>query len=85
MFSASVGVSSIASYTLLAVLDWTEPDSGTVAELRYAAGKGKRCYRLRTDLRDSADLPGLALNLQVLYFITSSGGSLFRSISQIVI
>jgi nucleoside 2-deoxyribosyltransferase len=63
------------SDVLLAVLDGTEPDSGTVAELGYAAGKGKLCYGLRTDRRDSGDLPGLAINLQVLYFITSSGGS----------
>lgn len=70
---------------VLAVLDGAEPDSGTVAELGYGAGKDKRCYGLRTDRRHSGDLPGLPINLQVLYFITSSGGSLFRSINQIVI
>lgn len=40
---------------------------------------------LRTDRRDSGDLPGLPINLQVLYFITSSGGSLFRNINQIAV
>ena len=70
---------------LLAVLDGAEPDSGTVAELGYAAGKGMQCYGLRTDRRDSGDLPGLSINLQVLYFITSSGGNLFRNINQIAV
>lgn len=70
---------------LLAVLDGAEPDSGTVSELGYAAGKGMQCYGLRTDRCDSGDLPGLPINLQVLYFITFSGGSLFRYLNQIAI
>jgi nucleoside 2-deoxyribosyltransferase len=65
---------------LVAILDGTEPDSGTVAELGYAAGLGKACYGLRTDLRDVGDLPGLPINLQVQYFIEKSGGCLVRSI-----
>lgn len=68
---------------VLAVLDGTEPDSGTVAELGYGAGIGKRCFGLRTDFRDCGDLPGLALNLQVLYFLERSGGTLFRKIEDI--
>ena len=65
---------------LLAVLDGAEPDSGTAAELGYAAGLGKVCFGLRTDLRDMGDLPWLAINLQVQHFISASGGTLFRSI-----
>ena len=68
---------------LPAVLDGTEPDSGTVSELGFGAGIGKKCFGLRTDFRDSGDLPGLALNLQVLYFIEYSGGRLFRRIEDI--
>jgi nucleoside 2-deoxyribosyltransferase len=68
---------------VLAVLDGTEPDSGTVAELGYAAGMGKTVYGLRTDLRDVGDLPHVPINLQVLFFIENSGGQLFRNISHI--
>jgi nucleoside 2-deoxyribosyltransferase len=68
---------------VLAVLDGTEPDSGTVAEVGFAAGIGKRCYGLRTDFRDCGDLPGLALNLQLQFFLDHSGGRLFRSIRDI--
>lgn len=68
---------------VLAVLDGTEPDSGTVAEVGYGAGIGKRCYGLRTDFRDCGDFPGVALNLQLLYFIEESGGRLFRRIGDI--
>lgn len=70
---------------LLAVLDGTELDSGTVAELGYAAGLGKPCYGLRTDIRDMGELPGLPVNLQVLHFIQASGGRLFRGIAEIKI
>ncbi|MBJ6800321.1 nucleoside 2-deoxyribosyltransferase [Geomonas propionica] len=69
---------------VLAVLDGTEPDSGTVSELGYGAGIGKRCYGLRTDFRDCGDFPGVPLNLQVLHFIEASGGRLFRKIEEIV-
>lgn len=72
-----------SSDVVLAVLDGTEPDSGTVSELGYGAGIDKRCFGLRTDFRDSGDLPGLPLNLQVLYFIEFSGGKLFRRIEEI--
>jgi nucleoside 2-deoxyribosyltransferase len=70
---------------LLAVLDGMEPDSGTVAELGFASALGKTVYGLRTDLRDAGDFPGVPLNLQVLHFINSSGGRLFRTIDEIQI
>lgn len=70
---------------LLAVLDGLEIDSGTASEVGFAAALGKRCYGLRTDWRDSGDFPGLAFNLQVVHFIVSSGGELFRTIDDIKI
>jgi nucleoside 2-deoxyribosyltransferase len=73
------------SDALLAVLDGAELDSGTVSEIGFAAGLGKRCHGLRTDFRDHGDLEGLPINLQVLYFIESSGGRLFRKIEDIEI
>lgn len=68
---------------VLAVLDGAELDSGTAAEVGFGAGIGKKCFGLRTDFRDTGDLPGLPFNLQVLYFINQSGGKLFRKIEDI--
>ena len=70
---------------LLAVLDGLEVDSGTASEVGFAAALGKKCYGLRTDRRDSGDFPGLPFNLQVLHFITSTGGKVFRRIDEIII
>lgn len=67
---------------LLAVLDGAEVDSGTAAEVGFAAGITKRCHGLRTDWRDSGEF-GLPMNLQVLHFIERSGGKLFRRIEEI--
>lgn len=83
-FTGGVNADGLAASDLvLAVLDGTEPDSGTVSEVGFGAGIGKRCFGLRTDFRDCGDLPGLPLNLQVLYFIEQSGGRLFRRIEEI--
>lgn len=83
-FTGAVNAQGIkGSDLVLAVLDGTEPDSGTVAELGYGAGIGKRCFGLRTDFRDCGDFPGVPLNLQVLHFIETSGGTLFRHIEDI--
>jgi nucleoside 2-deoxyribosyltransferase len=70
---------------VLGILDGPELDSGTVSEIGFAAALGKRCYGLRTDFRDCGEFDGLPFNLQVLYWIESSGGKLFRRIEEIVI
>ena len=64
------------------MLDGPELDSGTVSEIGFAAGVGKKCYGLCTDFRDCGDFEGLSINLQVLYWIESSGGRLFREIEE---
>jgi nucleoside 2-deoxyribosyltransferase len=68
---------------VLGVLDGPELDSGTVSEIGFGAGLGKKCYGLRTDFRNSGDFEGIPINLQVLYFIESTGGRLFRKIEDI--
>jgi nucleoside 2-deoxyribosyltransferase len=68
---------------LLAVLDGAEIDSGTAAEIGFAAGIGRTCHGLRTDWRDCGDYIGLPVNLQVLWLIERSGGRLFRRIDEI--
>lgn len=73
----------VSADVVLGILDGTEPDSGTVGEVCYGAGRGKVVYGLRTDFRDSGDMAGIPLNLQVLYFIEQSGGKLFRAIEDI--
>ncbi len=73
------------SDVVLGVLDGMEPDSGTASEIGFAAGLGKRCYGLRTDLRDCGDFTGLPVNLQLLHFIEGSGGQIFRSIGEIAL
>lgn len=67
---------------LLAVLDGADVDSGTAAELGFGVGIGKQCHGLRTDWRDTGEF-GLPMNLQVLHFIETSGGTLFRRIQEI--
>lgn len=74
---------AIRSSTLLvAYLEGQEPDSGTVAELGYAAALGKRCFGLRSDLRELGD-KGAAINLQVETFIVDSGGDIVVSVDEL--
>ena len=65
---------------VLAVLDGTDVDSGTAAEIGYAAAKGKRVVGLRLDTRLTGDCEVVVVNLQVEYFIRLSGGVIVRSL-----
>lgn len=66
---------------VVAVLDGTDVDSGTAAEIGYAFAKGKKIVGYRGDFRLSADNEGSIVNLQVEYFIAASGGSVMRSLT----
>ena len=59
---------------MVAVLDGTDVDSGTAAEIGYAFARDKRILGYRGDFRLSADNEGGIVNLQVQYFIRASGG-----------
>jgi nucleoside 2-deoxyribosyltransferase len=72
-----------ASTLLVAFLDGQEHDAGTVAELGYAAGLGKRCFGLRSDLRRIGD-ETVGLNLQVESFVIESGGKIVASLAELV-
>ena len=61
---------------VVAVLDGTDVDSGTAAEIGYAFGRGKLILGYRGDFRLSADNEGSIVNLQVEYFIRQSGGAI---------
>ena len=67
---------------LAAHLDGQELDSGTAAEVGFAAGLGITCFGLRTDLRQSGE-PGVAVNLQVEAFIGQSGGRIAGSLEEL--
>jgi nucleoside 2-deoxyribosyltransferase len=68
---------------LLAVLDGTDVDSGTAAEIGYAFARGKPIIGYRGDFRLAADNEGCVVNLQVEYFIRQSGGSIVRSVAEL--
>lgn len=75
---------AIRSCPLLAAnLDGQEADSGTSAEVGFAAALGLRCFGLRTDLRQSGEA-GMAVNLQVESFIVQSGGRIVESLDDLV-
>jgi nucleoside 2-deoxyribosyltransferase len=68
---------------LLAVLDGTDVDSGTAAEIGYAFAKGKPIVGYRGDFRLAADNEGSIVNLQVEYFIRQSGGNVVSSVGEL--
>jgi nucleoside 2-deoxyribosyltransferase len=68
---------------VFAVLDGTDVDSGTAAEIGYAFARDKKIIGYRGDFRLSADNEGLVVNLQVEYFIRQSGGEIITRISDL--
>ncbi len=68
---------------LIAHLDGQEVDSGTAAEVGYAAGRGLPCVGVRSDLRQSGE-PEMAVNLQVESFIVRSGGFVAASLDALL-
>lgn len=83
----AIGAKNIAairtSDLLAAYLDGQELDSGTVAEIGFAAGIGITCFGLRTDLRPNGEL-ATAVNLQVEAFVLESGGRISSSLDGLV-
>ena len=68
---------------LIACLDGSDVDSGTAAEVGYAAALGIRCLGLRTDLRETGER-GAIVNLQVQSFIVHSGGRIAASLDELL-
>ena len=72
---------------LFAVLDGVDVDSGTAAEIGFAAAAGLPMLGYRGDFRLSADNDGGIVNLQVEYFLRTSGdglGTILRAQDQLV-
>lgn len=85
--AATIGrrnIEAIRSCTLLAAyLEGQEVDSGTAAEVGYAAALGVRCVGLRSDLRIMGELES-AVNLQLEAFILESGGQIVPDLDELV-
>lgn len=64
---------------ILAVLDGSDVDSGTAAEIGFAAALGIPVIGIRSDLRMSGDNVAAPINLQVLHFVGMSGGRVLSS------
>lgn len=71
------------AHGILAVLDGTDVDSGTAAEIGYAFARGRPILGYRGDRRLWADNHGAIVNLQVEYFIRTSGGDIVNAIKDI--
>jgi adenylate cyclase len=69
-----------SSAAVLAVLDGTDVDSGTAAEIGFAAALGIPITGLRTDIRPGGDNEAATVNLQVEWFIRQGGGRIHRSL-----
>lgn len=69
---------------LFALLDGTDVDSGTAAEIGFAAALGLPVIGLRLDTRISGDNDGTLVNLQVEHFATMHGGSLWRHLDDAI-
>ena len=68
---------------LVAHLDGQEVDSGTAAEVGYAAALGLTCFGWRSDLRQAGE-PGVRVNLQLESFIVDSGGEIAGSLPELL-
>jgi nucleoside 2-deoxyribosyltransferase len=68
---------------MVAVLDGVDVDSGTAAEIGYAACLGKWIVGYRNDFRRTGEDETSRVNLQVEYFILKSGGLIVQTLSEL--
>lgn len=71
-----------ASDLVVAILDGSDVDSGTAAEIGYAVALNKPVIGIRSDMRMSGDNLATPVNLQVAYFIERSGGEIVSSLEK---
>ena len=69
---------------VLAVLDGVDVDSGTAAEIGFAAALGTPIVGLKLDTRQAGDNEGALVNVQVEHFIFAGGGRIVRSVPEAV-
>lgn len=73
-----------SSAGVLAVLDGTDVDSGTAAEIGFAVALHRPVVGLRTDIRPAGDNEAAIVNLQVEGFIHQSGGAIEADVTAAV-
>jgi nucleoside 2-deoxyribosyltransferase len=69
---------------VFAVLDGSDVDSGTAAEIGYAAALGRPIVGWRSDFRAAGDNAGAVVNLQVQHFIKRTGGRIATSLDDAI-
>jgi nucleoside 2-deoxyribosyltransferase len=69
---------------VLAILDGSDVDSGTASEIGFAAALPRPVVGLRTDLRMAGDNAATPINLQVLHFLSLSGGVFVTDLNRAV-
>ena len=73
-----------ASAAVLALLDGADVDSGTAAEIGFAAALGIPVVGLRLDFRPAGDNEATVVNLQVAHFVEASGGCIVRGLAEAI-
>jgi len=73
-----------AADLVVAVLDGSDVDSGTAAEIGYAFARGKKIVGYRSDLRRGGENEGVCVNLQVEHFVRASGGTVVATLDELV-
>jgi nucleoside 2-deoxyribosyltransferase len=71
-----------AADAVIALLDGPDVDSGTAAEIGYAAALGRPIVGWRTDLRRAGENDGTPVNLQIAHLVDRSGGSIAFSFGE---
>ena len=69
---------------MLAVLDGTDVDSGTAAEIGFAAALRRPVVGVRLDLRRTGENDATIVNLQVEWFIRATGGDVGRDLGEAI-
>ena len=73
-----------ASDGVFAVLDGPDVDSGTAAEIGYAAALGRPIVGWRSDFRRTGDNDAAVVNLQVQHFIERTGGCVSATLEEAI-
>jgi nucleoside 2-deoxyribosyltransferase len=73
-----------AAAGVLAVLDGADVDSGTAAEVGYAAALRRPVVGVRLDLRRTGENDATIVNLQVEWFIRTTGGDVGRDLDEAI-
>jgi nucleoside 2-deoxyribosyltransferase len=73
-----------ASAAVLALLDGSDVDSGTAAEIGFAAALEIPVVGLRLDFRPAGDNEATIVNLQVVHFVDASGGGIVDNLADAV-